>query len=220
MIIDLHVHSKYSGDNRSEPEPIIEEALRKKLDGIMIAEHHSYEASEPWEAYIRDRKKNGGLYIFRAVEISTTAGHVIGIGLKDDSWNTYRVDGCYLEMEEVLAKIRANHGVSIIAHPYRENIDCPLMERFEKLEGYTAAEGINGGCTPEENRRAVDWLIRNGRPFTGGSDAHKPERVGRAFTRFTNPVCTLDDLIRELKAGHYQGYYFDAETIHRLPDGR
>jgi len=39
--IDLHCHTKYSGDNDLEPEELIEQAVKKNLDGVCITEHSS-----------------------------------------------------------------------------------------------------------------------------------------------------------------------------------
>jgi predicted metal-dependent phosphoesterase TrpH len=36
MKIDLHCHTKYSGDNYLEPEELIEQALKVNLNGVCI----------------------------------------------------------------------------------------------------------------------------------------------------------------------------------------
>jgi hypothetical protein len=213
MIIDLHVHSKYSRDNGSQPELIIEEALRKKMDAILVTEHHSYEASEPWEAWIRDKHKNHGLLIMRAVEVSTTSGHVIAIGFKDDSWNSnYFQAGDYLGIGEILAKIREIKGVSIIAHPYREMMEYPLLDRFVRLTGYTAVEGINGANKPLENERVIRIMNIRNKSFTGGSDAHKPNRVGSAYTKFYERIHNIHDLMIQLKSGRYTAHHWNEKN--------
>ena len=213
MKIDLHVHSKYSRDNSAEPEHIVEEALSKKMDGILITEHHSYTASEPWEVWINDRKKNKGLLIMRAAEVSTTSGHVIAVGFKDDSWNeNYIRTGEYLEIGELLFKIREIGGVSIIAHPFREMMEFPLLDRFERLTGYTAVEGFNGANAPEENNRVIRIMNNRSLPYTGGSDAHKPQRVGSAYTRFYNRIENINDLMIQLKSGRFTGHLRDENS--------
>ncbi len=217
MKIDLHVHSKYSRDNGSRPEFIVEEALRKKLDGILITEHHSYLASEPWEEWIHDKKKNKGLLIMRAVEVSTTSGHVIGLGFQDDEWNVnYIRTGEYIEMSELLYKIREIKGVSIIAHPYREMMEYPLLDRFDRLTGYTAVEGINGANTPRENERCIRIMNIRNKSFTGGSDAHKPQFVGSAYTKFYHRIHNIHDLMIQLKSGRYTAHLWDEKLIHNL----
>ena len=50
MWIDTHCHTKYSYDNWLEPVALIRRAKALGLDGIVITEHYSYEASAPVEA--------------------------------------------------------------------------------------------------------------------------------------------------------------------------
>ena len=55
--IDLHIHTKYSGDTSSEPEDVVLHAIEANLYGIAFTEHYSYEASE----YADKLKENIGL---------------------------------------------------------------------------------------------------------------------------------------------------------------
>lgn len=64
--IDLHTHSKFSGDNYSEPEDYIVQALKLNLDGIAFTEHYSYEASDLIEKLIE--KYRGTIQIFRGLK--------------------------------------------------------------------------------------------------------------------------------------------------------
>jgi len=67
--IDLHVHSKYSGDTDSEPEESVVRAVELGLNGIAFTEHYSYGASEPVEAL--KEKYRDAIAIFRGVEFSS-----------------------------------------------------------------------------------------------------------------------------------------------------
>jgi hypothetical protein len=83
MKIDLHCHTKYSLDNVFDPGQLIREAYEKGLDGVCITDHFSVEASGPVDKI----KKPEGFLVFRGVEISTTLGHMLAFGLRDDAWN-------------------------------------------------------------------------------------------------------------------------------------
>jgi hypothetical protein len=214
MRIDLHVHSKYSYDCSSEPDEIVECAVKAHLDGFLIAEHNSFEASAPWEALMRDTRRNRGLRIVRGVEITTGEGHVIAVGFKDDSWNPWKHSAKhdtasfdYPNMYEILIKIHEIGGVSIIAHPYRGNGKLAVLEEFAKARHFTTAEGINGLCSKDENLLAIERMKSWQRSYTGGSDAHLPDQVGRAYTEFTNPIADMESLVRELKGGAFTGKY-------------
>ena len=73
MLIDLHCHTKYSGDSRLEPDELIQAARSYGLDAICITEHDSFCASEPVEEIARAE----GFPLFRGVEINTDKGHKI-----------------------------------------------------------------------------------------------------------------------------------------------
>jgi predicted metal-dependent phosphoesterase TrpH len=72
MKFDIHVHSMYSHDSIEKPIKIINKAKKIGLDGIVITEHNSFEASAPWEQY-----KDTGLVVLRGTEYKTREGHVL-----------------------------------------------------------------------------------------------------------------------------------------------
>src|SRR6266498_1132205 len=42
--IDLHVHTKYSGDNDADPDAVIVRAIERGLHGVAFTEHYFFEA--------------------------------------------------------------------------------------------------------------------------------------------------------------------------------
>ena len=86
MKVDLHCHTKYSGDNDLEPEELIEKAIKMNLDGVCITEHSS--PLDPW--VIEGIKVPLGFYVFRGAELYTSHGHLLVYGLKEDSWEASR----------------------------------------------------------------------------------------------------------------------------------
>jgi PHP domain-containing protein len=44
-------------------------------------------------------------------------------------------------------------------------------------------------------------------PSTGGSDCHSLGQIGRAYTEFYNSVQSMEDLVREVKAGNCRGRF-------------
>jgi len=55
------------------------------------------------------------------------------------------------------------------------------------------------------NQKAVQVARLRNLPSVGGSDCHQKPQVGRAFTKFSNPVHTIDELIEEIKKGNCIG---------------
>jgi predicted metal-dependent phosphoesterase TrpH len=193
--VDLHVHSKYSGDNISEPEEAVLKAIELKLDGIAFTEHYSYEASEPVERL--KEKYRDSIRIFRGVEFSSAEGHCLIFGV-----NTDTLPIKHAPVEEVVRIVNDSGGVLIPSHPYR--IGNSMGDIIRLIRGLCAVEGYNGCNMHAYNAKAVETARSLHLPYTGGSDAHAPEEVGMCYTEFDDEI-TDDDLIPLLKKGNYRG---------------
>jgi hypothetical protein len=198
MKIDLHCHSKYSEDNFLEPEELIEQAIKMGLDGVCFTEHHSMLPSWPLEKFIIPE----GFYVFRGVEISTDRGHLLAYGLKDDSWNIW-VSHTHLNEVRVIENVHRLGGICVPAHPFR-GWDS-FGEYVFRMDGFDAIETHNGLNLGNMNQKAVHAVKLTNLPSVGGSDCHKKEQVGRAFTEFDRPVHTIDELTEEIKKGNCKG---------------
>lgn len=193
--IDLHVHSKFSGDSSAEPEDIIERAIELGLDGIAFTEHYSYEASEPVEGL--KEKYNGHILILRGVEFSTLEGHCLVFGV-----NTDRLGLSLPPVSELIEKVNSSGGVVIPTHPFRGSNS--LGDALFTTSGFTAIEGYNGYNHHMFNLRAIEVANRLNLPYTGGSDAHDHNEVGQCYTEFFVPI-TEDGLVDALKSGKFRG---------------
>jgi hypothetical protein len=193
--VDLHVHSKYSGDSVAEPEEIIEYALERGLDGIAFTEHYSYEASEPVE-YLKE-KYGGDILILRGVEYAAREGHFLIFGLDTD-----RLGLDYPSVGELISRVNHAGGVIIPSHPFRRSLS--IGERVFDYEGFTALEGYNGYNLHHYNMKAIEAAHTLHLPFTGGSDAHEPGETGQCYTEFREPL-TRENFIDRLREGKYRG---------------
>lgn len=193
--IDLHVHSRYSGDTDSEPEEAVLRAISLNLDGIAFTEHYSYAASE----YAEGLKKKYGesILILRGVEFSAAEGHCLIFGVDTD-----RLAIKYAPIDHVIQIVNAQGGVVIPSHPYRRGNS--VGDKIYELNGIAALEGYNGCNMHAFNIRAIEVAQGLKLPFTGGSDAHAPGEVGSCYTEFHENV-TPDNFIELLRSGNYQG---------------
>ncbi len=198
MRIDLHCHSKYSEDNHLEPEEVIERAIQLNLGGVCFTEHHSMTPSWALEKI----EIPVGFYVFKGVEISTGRGHLLAYGLKDDSWNLWS-SHMHLNALRVIENVHRLGGICVPAHPFR-GWDSFGKEVF-RTDGFDAIETHNGLNLGDMNQKAVHAAIIRNLPSVGGSDCHKKEHIGRAFTEFKNPVYTIQDLVEEIKKGNCLG---------------
>jgi len=193
--IDLHVHSKYSGDTDSEPEESIIRAISLGLDGIAFTEHYLYESSEPVE--MLKEKYRDVIMIFRGVELSAQEGHCLVFGV-----NTDKLSISNAPVRHVVRAVNEAGGVVIPSHPYRKGTG--IGEIVLDIPGICAIEGCNGANLHSFNTKAIETAQALHLPYTGGSDAHEPGHVGSCVTRFRDRV-TSDNFLDLLKNGFYQG---------------
>ncbi|MBZ0156753.1 MAG: PHP domain-containing protein [Alphaproteobacteria bacterium] len=193
--VDLHVHSKFSGDNEADPEESILQAIGRGLQGIAFTEHYFYGASEPIES-LREKYKNR-IRIFRGVEFSTAEGHCLVFGVDTDGMSLK-----YAPVEELVRIVADLGGVVIPSHPYRKG--SSLGDAVLRVKGLCAIEGFNGCTMPAWNERAIGAARVLRLPFTGGSDAHASREVGMCYTEFDDEV-TGENLVALLKKGNFRG---------------
>lgn len=193
--VDLHVHTKYSGDNDSDPEEAILRAIEVGLHGIAFTEHYYYEVSEPVEI-LKEKYKNS-ILIFRGVEFSSAEGHCLVFGVDTDTLSIK-----YASIKEVIRVVHQKGGVVIPSHPYR-SVNS-LGDLVRNVSGLCALEGYNGCNMHAFNVKAIEAAEALKLPYTGGSDAHSPSEVGSCFTEFDD-VVTSENLIEVLKAGKFRG---------------
>jgi hypothetical protein len=201
--IDIHIHTKFSGDNYTEPEETVLHAIEINLQGIAFTEHYLYEASEHAER-LREKYKDR-IMIFRGVEFSAAEGHCLIFGVNTDKLSIKNAP-----VEEVIKVVSESGGVVIPSHPFRGGNS--LGDNIEQIKGFSAIEGYNGYSHHSQNTKAVEAAKRLQLPYTGGSDAHEAKEVGACFTEFYDEV-TYDNFLDLLKAGNYQGV--DARKVGR-----
>lgn len=192
--VDLHVHSRNSGDNDADPEEIVERAIERGLDGIAFTEHYSYAASADVE---RLREKYGrDIVLFRGVEFSAAEGHCLVFGADTD-----RLAVKNAPASDLVRIVAAAGGVVVPSHPYRGANSMGDLVRT--LPGIAALEGCNGVNLHPLNVRAIEAARARGLPATGGSDAHAAREVGSCYTEFEERVApeTLPGL---LMSGRYR----------------
>ncbi|RMG50864.1 MAG: PHP domain-containing protein [Acidobacteria bacterium] len=204
MLVDLHVHTVFSGDAVMAPEELIARAEAMELGGIAVTEHDSYAASEATAALA----EGSDLIVFRGIEVATDMGHLLVFGLEDDDWRTLQnpVTGV-VPARSLVPYVLDRAGVVIAAHPFKSTSPS-LGERVLSLSGVNIVEGFNGRCFSDENVRACQLAQAHGLRIVGGSGAHLVSEVGRCVTEFEERIETLSELVAALKAGRFRGRYY------------
>lgn len=189
---ELHVHSCFSYDSKQEFDDIIKTYGEAGYDFVAVTDHDDYRSHE----LIKSLKAD---FIFvPSVEISTNAGHIIGLMVQDPIPKK-------LSPEETVDRIREQGGFSIVAHPF-DTFRSGLGTKGLKNIKPDAIEVFNAGITfGYMNRRARKYADKWGYAKTGGSDSHFADLNCKGRTEIYAAVDDIDGLLRELRRGNCDG---------------
>ena len=189
---ELHCHSALSHDGRDEIELLLEQAAGIGLDALAITDHDvldaSIEAAELASSY--------GLVGIPGMEVTTAAGHVLAIGVRE------HVPAC-LSFAETLARIREQGAITVIPHPFQRSRHgvAPHISR-SALASADAIEIYNSRLlTGRSNRQAERFARVRGLPMTAGSDAHISEMIGQAVTEIDAAERSADAVLEAIREG-------------------
>lgn len=167
MRFDLHIHSNHSSDCNLSVDDILKRAVRNGLDGIAICDHNTVEGSLC--AIRRSQELNLPLLVIPGIEISTSDGHLIVLGVRENI-------PAELPVSDTIIIARQKGGVAIAPHPFKkESIGFAAKDA-------DAIETFNSRCVFGENQTAKDLAVSLGKPEVGGSDSHLLTTIGFGFT--------------------------------------
>lgn len=172
--IDPHVHSEGSYDGREPVELILEHAADIELDGVVITDHDTIEESRR----AAELAPEYGLVGIPGVEVSTSSGHLLAIGVDERPPKGRPFD-------ETVAIVRDLGGVAVVPHPFQRSRHGVRKRYIGDCDGIEVYNSML--FTGYRNRRAHTFARRRGYPEIGASDAHVIPYVGRAFTEVTLP---------------------------------
>ena len=203
MKIDLHIHtSPLSACSYIDPQELIQEARRLKLDGICLTEHQVV-----WNpAEVERLAQEADIRIFRGNEFTTNQGDILVFGFNEDIKEL-------LMIQELRDKVTAAGGYMIAAHPFRGfktfgigqlQLTVEQACRRKVFEFVDAVEIGNGKLSSEENDMARKVAEKLGLPGTGGSDAHRVDEIATWLTVFEKDIEDENQLLQELHAGRFE----------------
>jgi predicted metal-dependent phosphoesterase TrpH len=168
MRFDLHIHSNYSSDSNLTVDDILKQAVRAGLDGIAICDHNTVAGS--LFAIKRAQEMNIPLLVIPGIEVSTTRGHIIVLGVREN----IRTE---LSPAETISIAKEKGGITIAAHPFKIN----SLGNVDGLD-IDAVETFNSRCLFGENAAAKEMAQSIGKSQVGGSDSHMLATIGFGFT--------------------------------------
>src|SRR2546426_4103593 len=192
--VDMHMHTDYSRDSRQSLPVFVAAAERAGLHVVCVTDHDTIEGA------VRLREMNTPLRVIVGEEINTRDGEVIGLFLQ-------KAIPPGLPFEETAARVRDQGGVIYVPHPFSRNrmrhLRRSVLERsvpmVDAVEVFNAREAFAA-----DNARALAFAIRHGVAGGAGSDAHRPNEIGRAYVEIPD-FATRDEFLVSLKAGLVSG---------------
>ncbi len=187
--IDLHVHAQWSPDSRLTLEAIVGRLSYVGLRGFALTDHNTV-AGHAALAELRARHPE---YLYLpGVEVSAREGHLLGYGVTE-------APPPHRPVAETVEWIEGRGGVAVLAHPYRWTHG--VGRKVASQARVRVLESRNGHNSEIANAKAELTAAQRQLATTGGSDAHDLGDLGRAFTEWTEPAETADELLESLRRG-------------------
>lgn len=198
MLIDMHIHEKtYSKDSFIGLDEIIDRAIEVGLDGVCITDHDSLGLLGTARHVSRERR----FPVFVGAEILTCDGDVLVFGVD-------RLPEGMMPAQELIEWIGQRGGVTIGAHPYRQN-GRGMADRLFSLDRLAGIEALNGSTPAALNQKAHHAARCIRIPAFGSSDAHRLERVGKYATWFPRRISDTEELVSAIKEGNTKPVFYD-----------
>jgi predicted metal-dependent phosphoesterase TrpH len=180
--LDLHVHSSRSPDGVHAPRTLVKQARRVGLDGLAITDHQ-----RPFPPRLaRELSREFDLLVIPGIEGGrmATERHWIGLGP-----GVTLITG---RIEEIIAEIRNEGGLSIAPHPFTRlgYVDYARL-------GFDAVEGFNAS-TPRSNRQ---FVLDDAVPRVGSTDAHSACWLGAAWTEIATAEAEVEAVLEAIRCG-------------------
>jgi len=188
--IDLHLHTVHSSDSCISVDEAIRRCRAARLDGFAVTDHDTLSGIP--EAV----ERRGDLVVVPGVEVSAHGAHILALGVS-------KPVPPGLPIAETVERIREQGALAIIAHPY-STFKTWVNRRELEGAGLDAVEVANSAQFPYGwmLKRNVALAERLGLPQTGGSDAHIPEAVGRAYTVIEADSRDAKGVLHAIRGGH------------------
>ena len=223
MKLDMHCHVREgSFDCAVSVDEYITILKSKGFHGMVITDHNSYRGYRHWKNKIKG-KRHRDFVVLKGIEYDTKdAGHMIVIMPEGVKMRILELRG--LKVSKLIDLVHRNGGVIGPAHPCGQKYQSvaktkvfykspEIMNRFDFLEGFNCCE------SPESNEAAMRLATKYNLLTIGGSDSHRHECVGRAYTilpEFVTCETELISLIHRHKPIKCGGIYYTKTTKERM----
>ncbi len=175
IVVDLHMHTRWSHDCSIEPEALVDHAESEGLGAIAVTDHNVFGGALETVALAEGRD----LTVIPGEEVKTDRdGEVIGLFLREEIPRG-------MPFADTVAAIREQEGVVYVPHPFdrMHSIPAPAtlhrhLPEIDVLEVYNARLLFDA-----YNDEALRFARKYGLLQGAGSDAHVLQGVGTGALR-------------------------------------
>ena len=191
--LDLHIHSIHSPDSHLTLDNIVDLIGPRGLSGFALTDHNTVAGHADLLALAKEYPR---YLIVPGVEVSTREGHLLAYGVGE-------VPPVGRPVQETIDWVDGHGGVAVLAHPLRYSHG--VGRRLLTSLNVRGVETVNSHNRPVANARAEVLAAQRRLASTGGSDAHVPDDIGRAYTEVSDAVTNVRDLVQEIRGGRSTG---------------
>lgn len=217
MKFDMHCHTKEGSiDGRVSIKDYARRLKRLGFDGMLVTDHNSYAAYRYYAKHQLDEDFRD-FTVLKGIEYDTCdGGHIIVIMPEGTVLPLLEIRG--LPVRFLIEIVHLFGGILGPAHPLGEKYlsvtNCKYYKKHpEVIEQFDFMETYNSCITEEANAAADELAKKYDLPGTGGSDSHKFDCIGLAYTEFSKPVTSQNELIKRIRrneivscgGNHYPG---------------
>lgn len=205
MKFDMHCHTKEGSLDAKVPiEQYIECLKEKGYGGMLVSDHNSYKGYRKWKSTIKD-KRHTDFVVLKGIEYDTIdAGHILVIMPENIRLPILELRG--LPVRILIELVHRYGGILGPAHPCGERYLSifstrqrrhmeELLDKFDFLEEFNSCED------EESNREAAALAEEYGLPGFGGSDSHRLNCIGTAYTELPENIKSEKALIAYIREG-------------------
>jgi hypothetical protein len=201
---DMHCHTKAGSIDAKIPiERYIELLISHGFSGMLITDHDTYKGYRYFKNICHSITSDFTVLV--GVEYDTRdAGHILVIMPDSIFLPVLKIRG--MSIARLIKLVHQYGGILGPAHPFGTRYNSALLLRKlrknpQLVNHFDFIEGFNTCESPLANQKAQALAKAYGKPCIGGSDSHKEDYVGMAFTAFNENITCNNDLISAITCG-------------------